>query len=275
MTALAASLASGGQFREAMTNAFEAQEIAREHLKLTVRYLSEREALGYVARRQDAVLDLALSLTDQDKDSAARLFDLLVRLRSLTLDEMAARHAAASDSSTTGVTDLRRELTSARQRLANLVVRGGRRPELHRALVATAMRDKEELERRLAETSALFRAEEQSDAVGAVDVARALPPRTALLTFYRFERSVFSATPPSAPGEAKTSYVAFVLRPGSTGPTAVRLGDADTIDGLVARWRAELDPRCIARGPAPSHGRLRELGIAVRRLVWDSPRSRP
>lgn len=130
MTALAVSLASGGQFREAITNAFEAQEIAREHLRLTVRYLSEREALGYVARRQDA-LDVALSLLDQDQSSTARLFDLLVRSRSVTLDEMAARHATVGgDASTAGVTDLRLELTAARQRLANLVVRGGgSRPE--------------------------------------------------------------------------------------------------------------------------------------------------
>ncbi len=161
MTALAVSLASGGQFREAMANAFEAQDITREHLSLTVRYLSEQEALGYVAKRQDA-LDVAVSLLDQDETSAAQLFDLLVRSRSLTLDEMAARHATVADSMTAGEADLRKDLMAARQRLANLVVRGGgSKPEQYRELVDSAKRDKEQLERRLAETSAVFRAEEK------------------------------------------------------------------------------------------------------------------
>ena len=49
----------------------------------------------------------------------------------------------------------------------------------------------------------------------------------------------------------------------------MRLGDADAIDELVTRWRAELDAGRIARGPAASLKRQRELGIGVRRLVWD------
>jgi CHAT domain-containing protein len=269
MTALAVSLAAGGRFREAMALAFQAQDILREHLTLTVRYLSERQALEYVARRQDG-LDVALWLLDhKDGDSTARVFDLLVRSRSLTLDEMAARHATTSDLTAGGVAELRRELISARQRLANLVVRGGSpRPEQHRELVASATRDMERLERELAERSARFRAEQQASVVGAEDVQRALGKQTILLSFYRYDPARVAVSMPNL-SIPEASYLAFVVRPGRASPTVVRLGPAEQIDQLAADWRRQLDANEIARGPAASQRRLQQLGTRLRQLVWD------
>ena len=63
----------------------------RDHLRFTVRYLPERQAMAYAAKRPRG-LDLALSVTAAAvPNDASRVFDSVIRSRGVVLDELAAR----------------------------------------------------------------------------------------------------------------------------------------------------------------------------------------
>jgi CHAT domain-containing protein len=68
-------------------------------------------------------------------------------------------------------------------------------------------------------------------------------------------------TPVSAVRSPATvpSYLAFVLRSAEFQPLTIPLGSAETVDALVARWRAET---ATSKGP-------RATGETLRRRIWD------
>ena len=120
---LAMALASTGDHIRAIQSAFEAEQIDQEHVNLTVRYLAERQALGYTVQLHQA-MGTTLSLAEQIGGYEGQLLDRIIRARSLTLDEMAARHQTVSDVAQPNIAALRTSLNAARQRLANIIVRG-------------------------------------------------------------------------------------------------------------------------------------------------------
>ena len=188
---LALAQVNVGQASEGFRNALEVEQISRAHLLLILRYLPEREALSYAAKRPKG-LDLALSVSATDPRATALLLDASIRSRALTLDEMAARRHQGSDASRPEVAPLWKALTSARQRLANVVVRGPSdlQQEKYLALVEDARREKEIAERALAERSAAFTAELARTEIGLQHVQAALPPASALVSFVRYDRTV-------------------------------------------------------------------------------------
>ena len=230
---LALALVSMGKVSEAFQNALAVEQISRDHLLLILRYLPEREALAYAAKRPKG-LDLALSVSATDPRATTLLLNASIRGRALTLDEMAARRHQGADASRPEVAPLWKTLTAKRQRLANIVVRGpgDQQHEQYLELVEDARREKEIAERALAERSAAFTAELARTEIGLEQVQAALPPSTALVSFVRYDRTVVGAT--TAP-----AYIAFALRSGESQPRAIPLGSAQAIDALVARWRTE------------------------------------
>ena len=272
---LAAAFANMGQASEARRNALDAERIGRDHLRLTLRYLPERQALGYAAKRPKG-MDLALSLSSTEPQATALTLDALIRGRALVLDEMAARRREATEASVPDVAPLWRTLTSARQRLANLIVRGPgeQRSEQYLRLVEDARREEELAERALAEKSAAFKSQLFRAEIGLDEVRAALPPRTALVSFVRYDRTLNGETAVAArrstsapatsarPARAVPSYAAFLLRPGESDPIIVRLGSAEAIESLVARWRKEIVSD-------PTEQSLRTTGTALRQQVWD------
>ncbi len=270
-----------GDRLKAIDTALESEKIVREHLTLAVRYLAERQALGYAARRHEA-LDILLSLAKENPTLTTSILDRVVRARSLTLDEMAWRHHAAADAGEPGVADLRVALNSARQRVANLVVKGAGRqsPDQYATLLEDATRQKELLERGLLEKSVAFRSEMDRSDVGLKTVQGMLPERSALVSFYRYDRIIFPdrRSGPSAPeqeGESTArlstvpSYVAFVVRPGGSDTDMVALGEAAAIDELVGQWRSEIMSGLRVSGPAVSERKLRQLGSELRQRLWE------
>ena len=263
---LALALVNMGQTSEGFRNAVEVDAISRGHLRLILQYLPEREALAYAAKRPKG-LDLALSVSTSDPRTTATLFDATVRGRALTLDEMAARRHQGADATRPDVAPLWQALTSARQRLANIVVRGpgSQQQERYLALVDDARREKEIAERALAEKSATFTAELARTEIGLEQVQAALPSSAALVSFLRYDRTAAGAATVPA-------YIAFVLHAGESQPIAVPLGGADAIDALVARWRAEIVTG-IARAPnstqASAEKSLRTAGTTLRQRIWD------
>lgn len=251
--------------QDAFDRALHGEEISRNHSRLTLGYLSERQALEYASTRPRG-LDLALSIVEQPPQ-ATRALDALIRGRSLTLDEIGARRRLIGNQTSGPLAPLWTTLASARQRFANLVVRGAgiQTPAQYTALVDKARREKEQAERALAEQSAAFRSEQARAEVGFEQVRAALPSNSALVSFVRFNRT----TVPSPVLVA--SYLAFILRAGSVKPEVVSLGRADQIEPLIARWRNEMTA-AIAQGATSAAGNeriFRVTGTSLRNKVWD------
>jgi CHAT domain-containing protein/tetratricopeptide (TPR) repeat protein len=212
---LARSLASLGDRNTALTTALEAESTGRDHLRLMLRSLPERQALNYAASRPQG-LNLILSLSTVLPDAAPVAFDAFIRSRALVLDEIAARQGAAQ------ADPARAALASAQQRLANLTVRGPGQISIDRyvALLDDARQESERAEQVLAERSIEFRTERSRAQVGLADVVSALPPNTVLVSYARYERTIFpsgapalaSARAPRSAPRRVPSYVAFVLR---------------------------------------------------------------
>jgi len=275
--ALAAVEARLGQIPAALDRALFGQRMAREHALLALRSLPERQALEYASTRPRG-LDLAISLASSDGDRSAAMSELVLN-RSLTLDEMSARRRIAADAKGVDTVSVWDELRQARQRLANLIVRGPRgNGDDYARLLDETRRQKESLERTLADRSAAFRESERRATIGLPEVRRALPPDSALVSFVRYERTAVNAAPGTQAGgtsqfgrSAVPSYAAFVLRSADDPPVLIHLGTAAAIEGAVVRWREELlAGATLDRSALASAERtLRMSGAQLRSRIWD------
>ena len=271
---LAVTFAGLGEGASAIESALEAEAAARQHLRLTLRNLPERQSLTYAATRPKG-LDLAMSLSGTDAQATARVFDAVVRGRALVLDEMAARNQTRSNTSG-DLAPLWAALTSARQRLANLVVRGpsDQRLEQYLKLVDDARREKERAETALADRSATFRNELSREEIGVDAVRRALPLGSALVAFVRYDRTIVADTRTASgtPGKRLRmvpSYMAFVAHSERPDVSMVPLGAAASLDPLVARWHAETTGIIQASSSTSAESSYRIAGAELRRRVWD------
>ena len=80
-----------GSVDAAVRGALEAEATGRNHLRFTIRYLPERQALAYADKRPRG-LDLALSAVVNRLDTErASVLDAVVRSRGVVLDELGAR----------------------------------------------------------------------------------------------------------------------------------------------------------------------------------------
>jgi len=275
---LARVLVDTGDSTGSLAAATEAENVGREHLRLMLRYLPERQSLSYAARRPRG-LDLILSLMGSAPDAALPALDALIRSRALVLDEMAERRREAEGSSE-DFSVLRARLASAQQRLANLVVRGpdAQTPADWAALVEAARSESERAESALADRSAPFRAERDRLQLGFEQVRDTVPRLSALVSFVRYDRvrtetRLQAAGPAAQSGSAPRtikSYVAFIIKRHEP-PIVVPLGPAAAIDPLVARWRAALAGEALQATIQPTDPSRSERvsGTALRRLIWD------
>jgi len=265
-----------GETQQAFALSLRAERIARNHLELVLKTVAERQALGYASTRSSG-LDLALTLGTNDRavapDSKRELWDALIRSRALVLDEMAGRHRVIRDGDPE-IESLSEALASAREQLANLVVRGlgSLTPEGYRRLVDQARQEREKAERTLAEKSDSFRADLGRRRAGLDDVAAALPPDSALVAFVLYHR--YQITANSAAGklaEPTPSYLAFVLQSGDREPVLVPLRAADRVDALVSRWGGQLEQEALAPGRSSKRTETtyRIAAAELRLAVWD------
>jgi CHAT domain-containing protein/tetratricopeptide (TPR) repeat protein len=268
-----------GDAEGAFASALEAERVGNDHLRLTSRSLGERETLRYAAARYGG-LDLALTLLGDPRLStspgaAARAWDSVVHSRAAVLDEMAARHRAAFEIGDPGIDSLAATERAARMDLANLTVRGVGEdsPEEYRRQLEAATRAKEAAERRLAESSAEFQAQEVRARLGLADVMQALPRTAVLLAYTRF-------TPPRLPATAQgggvqlgeAAYVVFVgrrLESDRNQVEAVPLWDAAAIDSLANEWRREAGTYAWGDDASGHESACRRVGEALRRRIWD------
>ena len=263
-------LASAGDVDGALAAALEAEEIGRRHLRVTMRTLPEREALRFAAVRASG-LDpaLALAAAGLGGEGIEKVWDSLARSRALVLDEMAARRRAVREDPDPDMARLARDLRASSQRLANLWVRGPGEldPQRYRGLLEAAAQQVEIAERALGEKSDAFRRQHEREAIGYPEIAKALPPRSALVAFALYRNMGSEADV----DEAVSSYIAFVLPGDGSAASAIPLGPAASIDRAVERWAAEArsGARLETRSTEKALAAYREAGEELRRAIWD------
>jgi CHAT domain-containing protein len=281
---LAQLRAMTGEPDDAFALALRAEEVGRDHWQLIATTLSEREALAY-ARERASGLDLALTLAAQksppkgpeekptSRKTTRDMWSAVVRSRALVLDEMAARHRSVSASADPQMAHLAETLTSARERLARLAVRGPgtESPERYHKLLDETRQEKERAERALAERSQTFREELARAQIGFDDVAAALPSEAALVAYFRYRRHDFTAAKSGSNyAEPVPHYLAFVWSHTQTEPVVVSLGSATAIEALVTKVRRQIaqESRAPGRSAKRSEADYRQTGEVLRRAVW-------
>ena len=276
---LAELLATLGDTAGALRMALDAERIGRDHLRLIGRTLPEREALSYATTMRPVGLDVALTLVTRGKSrpetSVAAVWDAVVRSRAVVLDEMASRHRTVGASGQPELERLVNNLAVKREQLASLVVRGpGSSWQQYRIEFERARDERDAAERSLAERSLEFRNEQLQRGLGLEDVKSALPPKSALIAFVRFQEHSFGK--PGNGGVASPqpagAYVAFVMRAGDPGePAIVPLGLAADLDGEIARWRKQMTAVAFSggRSTARAEDAIRQSGSLLRAKIWD------
>ncbi|MBI3450322.1 MAG: CHAT domain-containing protein [Acidobacteria bacterium] len=271
-------LARDGQLTPALDAALRAEEISRDHLRLTSRTLAERQALGYASVRVSGLHLaewIALESGKELPEAGRRAFDAVIRSRALVLDEMAARNRVPKTSGDPEIAALAGEVASSRARLAHITIGGpdSRHPEAFRERIDRSRRDVEHAERALAERSLTFRQKMAADRAGLREVAASLPRSTALVAFVLYRPPAWFARTAPAAGTPPhgLQYAAFVLRAGEEAPTLVPMGPAAEIDDLVAAWRKEASQEAIRPGLTSSdlEERYRAAASALRERTWD------
>ena len=269
---LARGRAMSGDADAAFTLALRAEQMGREHWQLIATTLSEREALAF-ARERSSSLDLVLTLAAREKSEARSAWDELVRSRALVLDEMASRHRTVLESADPETARLAGQFTSARERLARLVVRGPatESPESYHKLLDDTRQEEERAERAIAERSQAFRETLARARIGFDEVAAALPPGAALVAYARYRHLDFTTGEPgSKRPDPVPRYLAFVWRGRHTQPRIVSLGPAGPIDAMVTAVRRQIAQESTAPGRADkrSEAEYRLAGARLRRAVW-------
>ncbi|HEX5032144.1 MAG TPA: CHAT domain-containing tetratricopeptide repeat protein [Candidatus Eisenbacteria bacterium] len=256
LTQYANALAVAGYFEPALTTALEGEEVCREHLRLTCRSMPERVALAYAASRPAGgrlALSILKNVSEQSQETLARVWDSLIRSRTLVLDEMTLRMHMASESTNPDTKRLMDNVVAARRHLANLIVSGPGEMTggQYRAALDKARGANENAERALAARSDAYSDDQKRDRVGLREVASALPPGSALVAY-------------AAAGEGSgRSYVALVARGESKEVIFVPIGSASRIDAAVTRWLA-----AVSAAGRVSNSSSRVAGDSLASLVW-------
>ncbi len=260
-----------GAIRDSLSSALDAERVGRDHLRFTIRYLPERQALAYAARRPRG-LDLAMSIVAAGKVSdPAAVVDLAIQSRAVVLDELGARAHAAAETNDPAIASLSSSVVLARERFATLMLRSFQGEDsVPRALLEQARREKEEAEETLAERSMSARAELARTHIGLEDVRRALPAESALVSFVRYDRTICTSTESGNRLRTVPSYLAFVVGPESTQIDVVPLGPSTSIEAAVSMWHEEARGRSITPlNSLDAQRTYRTVAARLRARVWD------
>jgi CHAT domain-containing protein/tetratricopeptide (TPR) repeat protein len=261
-----------GSYDTALVEALEAERTGREHLQFTVRYLPERRAMAYAMKRPRG-LDLALSIVAAGHSpEPSTVADAVIQSRGVILDELAAR-ARSTSGLDPELASLNATLFAARQRFANLMMRSIQDGEsVRRDLLDQARQQKEEAERAMAERSVVIRAELARAHGGLVEIRRALPAHSAMVSFVRYEKTpIVKAQTRTSVSRTFPAYLAFVIRSDSSTVAAIPLGSAVSLETIVKAWRDEAAGHSIAAGLTPTEaaGAYDAVGSRLRKRIWD------
>ena len=276
LTARAAARWALGRRADALADAERGGQIAVDIMRTATRGLSEGEALGYEGSRvsgRDVMLALAADSVGVGADARTAVLDAVVQSRLTVLDELADESRALPRDDASLAPQVR-ELEEARTELAREMVaalREGRPPD---SMVAAARARRDQAERALAARSGSFRAVARRASAGGAEIAAALPPGSALVSYVRYQdpRRILDVDTPAATTVTRPArYAALVLRAGQTTPTVVPLGDAASLETTIDGWAVALatPPVAATAGAEAARRRCDAIGSAVRGRVWD------
>lgn len=257
-----------GRRDKAVHSALDAESIGRDHLRYTIRYLPERQAMAFAANRPRG-LDIALSaLTHEAAQPSFAVLDGVVQSRGVILDELALRTSALAGDDPQ-VQSLNASVATLRARYANLVLRSMEDGVPPAQLEATR-EAKEQAERELAERSAIARADEIRARIGLDVVRRAIPPDAALVSYVRFQRTTWIKRQGRTTRRLRPSYVAFVATRSTNEPAVVSLGSAALLESDIARLHREVHgPAAAGTTAVEAEATFRAVSSTVRQRVWD------
>jgi CHAT domain-containing protein/tetratricopeptide (TPR) repeat protein len=275
-----------GHEGRALKKALQAEEIARNRLRHFFKSASERQALAAVspnARSRDICNSIVANSSAEIEGIASKVWDSVIRSRALVLDEMGIRHRTVAEIADPKISALVESLASARQHLADLMVRGpdpDAPTDEYVNLLNQAKIEKERAEQALSAASVTFREEIERGRAGLAEIKASLPPGIALVAFSHYNRY---RPPPKNEGLEKEkniefrdhatvpSYLAFILQGLEAEPVVVPLGSAEEIEPLVFDWGQEVTrgTRTPGRSAKQAESAYRTAGEALRYKVWD------
>ena len=283
---LAALTAAEGDPVGALDMALESEQIDRDFFRMLARTAPEHRALRHAATRSksvDLALNLAFDPVTHSPDTTRKVWDAVIRNRAVILDELAARQRAVSVSDDPEITELSEKFIAARTELANLVIRGPgeKSHERYQWYMDVARWERERAESVLADRSARrvdsdghisWDQEFAHTALGFNEVAKAIPEGTALVAYTKYEQTPQPTTSLSATHAKKShaSYLAFLATAKSNDPIMLSLGNAQTIEQLIAELREQLASESLDPGRSiRSESAYRSTGQQIREFVWD------
>jgi CHAT domain-containing protein len=274
LSQLAAMRLRMGASDSAAAPALRAAQLLTRHVQRELANMSEEEALSSRASGARPSLHMLLSLACRDPGAGRvnELWDACVRDEGSVLAAMGVRRDLLSVSGNAALREQSTALMRARAQLGHA--------ELHARADSEQVKLRFEvrrLEQQLAASSARLAADFVREGAGAAEIAAALPPRSTLVHYLRFERSGWAEPAPARRnrhnalrrvsadgivGPATPWYAAFVIRAGETRPRFVSLGPARAIEGPLRTWQA-----LLARGTRSSPAE-RSAGQRLRQRVW-------
>jgi len=215
----------------------------------------------------DAHLPMILVVNKVDRPDAridAVVNEVYELLLDLDADESQIEFPIVYCNAKAGRSSLEAALLKARQRFANLTMRSldSNDPTLP-GLLESARREKEDTERTLAEQAREGPTAEIPKDVGIRDVQLALPEKSAVVAFSRYEHTSNPALP------SRPSYIAFVIGPDEASIRAVPIGPAKTLEDLVNAWGVQARGSHLTQASAAADQSYREVADRLRRRIWD------
>lgn len=250
-----------GELNSAITTFAKANEVIERNLAYNLTAGSEsakRAYLDTVAEETDRTISLHLRAAPQNTEAQRQALSVILQRKGRALDAVVDSLATLRRRATPEDRALLDQLKATRTEIARLSLAGPppRTPLAeHRARIKALEEKRELLEDQISRRSAEFRAQTQTVTLEAVQAA--IPREAALIEFANY-RPFNARFTKQSEAYGAPRYVAYVLR--RTGePQALELGDQQTIDAAIERWRKALRDRRVTE--------VKKLGRTVDRLV--------
>ncbi|MBI1759806.1 MAG: CHAT domain-containing protein [Acidobacteria bacterium] len=250
-----------GALTQAITTLARANAVIERNLAYNLTVGSESAKRAYLdtaAEETDRAISLHLRAAPKDAEAQRQALTVILQRKGRALDAMVDSLANLRRRATPEDRAPLDQLKTARTEIARQSLAGppARTPLAeHRARIKALEEKREQLEDQISRRSAELRAQTQPVTLAAVQAA--IPSEAALIEFASF-RPFNARYTKQSEAYGAPRYVAYVLR--HTGePQALELGDQQTIDAAIERWRKALRDAHATE--------VKKYGRAVDRLV--------
>lgn len=234
-------------FVNSRKTAKKACTLRRKNFRDGFKVLSERDALTYsmfIRNEADQYISILLDSQDTSSSCLKEIAEVVFSTKGQVSDGIFARHRTKVYERDPSLKALSDSLKYARFKLANLYVQGPDEedPEGYKEELLEVSKEKERLESQLARESAEFRRELELWEVNAEKVASALPPKSILVEYMKFDRL-------KTMRETEPHYLMVVVD--TKGKVFVSdLGSSDEIDLIVTLYRSHFQEMSKLGGSA-------------------------